>query len=114
MNAKLVPLHRKVVVVWHLLILAMLLWMITRPGDGEDLHWIWIPVMLSPALAIVASLAPLRYQARAVAYWLMAAITIPTALGGLTSLVGPAYIISILLLIWAARRENPATEMVQM
>ena len=114
MNLRDIPTHRAVVIVWHLLVLAMLVWMITRPRDGESLHWIWIPVFLSPLLVLVASLAPLSQRTRAVCYWVLAAVTIPTALGGILSLIGPVYIISVILLIWAARREDPAPEMVQM
>jgi hypothetical protein len=106
------PFHRLVLMVWHMLILGMLVWMITRDRDG-GLHWIWIPVALSPVMVLAATLAPISYQVRAVLYWLLAVITIPTALGGLASLVGPTYIVSVILLIWAARRENPASEMVQ-
>lgn len=107
------PLHRLLVTIWHVLILAMLAWMITRDREG-GLHWIWVPVVLSPVLALVATIAPVSYRQRAVLYWLLAVFTIPTALGGLASLVGPTYIVSVILLIWAARRENPASEMVQM
>lgn len=107
------PLHRLVLAIWHMLIAAMLAWMITRDRDG-GLHWIWIPVMLTPVLVLVVTFAPMSYRVRAVLYWLLAVITIPTALGGLASLVGPTYIVSVVLLIWAGRRENPATEMVQM
>lgn len=98
---------------WHVLILVMLAWMITRDRDG-GLHWIWIPVALSPMLVLVTTFAPIGSRRRAVLYWLLAVITIPTALGGLASLVGPAYIVSVILLIWAARRENPASEIVQL
>ena len=113
MNLRINPLHRNVVIAWHVLVLAMLVWMITRPRDG-DLEWIWIPVILSPLLVLVASVAPLSQRARAVSYWLLAAVTIPTALGGILSLIGPVYIVSVIMLIWAARREDPAVEMVQM
>lgn len=107
------PLHRLVVTIWHVLILVMLAWMITRDREGT-LHWIWIPVVLSPLLVMAVTFAPISYRQRGVLYWLLALFTIPTALGGLTSLVGPTYIVSVILLIWAARRENPASEMVQM
>jgi len=107
------PIHRLVLTVWHVLILAMLVWMITRDREG-GLHWIWIPVVLSPVLVLAATFVPIPYRKRAVLYWLLAVFTIPTALGGLASLVGPTYIVSVILLIWAARRENPASEMVQM
>lgn len=110
---KSMPIHRLVITIWHVLILAMLAWMITRDREGA-LHWIWIPVVLSPLLVIAVTLAPISFRRRALLYWLLAIFTIPTALGGLASLVGPTYIVSVILLIWAARRENPATEMVQM
>jgi hypothetical protein len=107
------PFHRLVLAVWHMLISGMLVWMITRNREGE-LHWIWVPVVLSPVLVLGATTAPIPYRRRAVLYWLLAVFTIPTALGGLTSLIGPTYIVSVILLIWAARRENPASEIVQM
>ncbi len=114
MNLRTIPMHRLVVIVWHLLVLVMLTWMITRPRDGGSLHWIWIPVFVSPVLVLVVSLAPLSQRARAVSYRVLAAITIPTALGGIMSLVGPVYIVSVIMLIWATRHEDPAPEMVQM
>lgn len=107
------PFHRLMLMLWQVFILVMLAWMFTRERDSV-LHWIWIPVVLSPVLVLGATLAPISYRQRAVLFWLLAVFTIPTALGGLASLVGPTYIVSVILLIWAARRENPASEMVQM
>lgn len=105
--------HRKVLLVWHVLILVGLTWMLTRPRDG-DLHWIWIPVFLTPLLVIAATLSPISFQQRAMCYWILALVTIPNALGGITSLIGPVFIVSVIMLIWAARRENPSPEIVQM
>lgn len=113
MNGPETTTHRKVLLVWHVLIFVMLLWTVTRPRDG-DLHWIWIPVLLTPLLVIAATVSPITFQRRALFYWLLALFTIPNALGGITSLIGPAFIVSVIMLIWAARRENPSPEMVQM
>lgn len=108
------PIHRKLLAGWHLLVLGLLLAIILSPRDeGVDLHWIWIPVFLTPVLVLAATFAPINSGARSIAYWVIAAITIPTAAGGITSIVGWLFIISIVMLIWAARRENPAEEMVQ-
>lgn len=105
--------HRTVLLVWHVLILLLLTWSITRSSEG-DLHWIWIPVFLTPLLVIAATVSPISFQQRAMCYWLLALFTIPNALGGITSLIGPVFIISVIMLIWAARRENPSPEIVQM
>lgn len=113
MNTRSIPRHRAIVVMWHLMVIAMLVWMITRPRGDEGLHWIWIPVFLSPLLVLAASLARLSQRVRATCYWVLAAVTIPTALGGILSLIGPVYIVSVIMLIWAARREDPAPEMLQ-
>lgn len=104
--------HRKVLVGWHVLILAILAWVVTRPGD-EPLHWIWIPVILTPLLVLASTFAPIGFRTRATLYWVLGLVTVPTALSGITSLIGPLFIISVIMLIWAARRENPSPEMVQ-
>lgn len=113
MNGPETTTHRKVLIVWHVLILVILVWLITRPRDG-DLNWIWISVIATPVLVLAATWIPLKFQTRSLIYWLLAAATIPTALGGILSLIGPIFIVSVILLIWAARRENPSPEMVQM
>lgn len=108
------PFHRVVLAGWHVLVLGLLIVIILAPRDeGSSLHWIWIPVFLTPILVLAATFLPVRASTRSIAYWVIAAITIPTAAGGITSIVGWLFIVSILMLIWAARRENPADEIVQ-
>lgn len=114
MDLKSQPVHRMVVIVWHTLVLAMLTWSFFMWRDGEEIHWIWIPLFATPLLVLYASLSMMQHQHRSVAYWVMAAITIPSAAAGLTSIIGWMFIVSVIMLIWAARRENPADEMVQM
>lgn len=113
MNETGMPTHQKVLVGWHGLVLLVLVLMFLAPKEGGRFHWIWIPVVLTPILVLAATYAPIRFNTRAVAYWVIAGITIPTAAAGLTSIIGWLFIVSIIMLIWAARRENPAEEIVQ-
>lgn len=108
------PTHHNVVVIWHALVLLLLVWAYFAWGDGGGLHWIWIPLIAVPSLAIIATLSKLQPEHRAIAYWVLAAASIPNAAGGIASIVGWVFIVSVIMLIWAARRENPAEEMVQM
>lgn len=108
------PKHRLVLAIWHVFMLLALLWLFTRPRGDEPLHWIWIPVIVTPVLILAATFMKMLSRHRAIAYWVLAAICVPTAAGGLVSVIGPLFIVSIVLLIWAARREDPAEEIVQM
>lgn len=108
------PLHRKIVIVWHVLILALLVWSFLVWREGEDVHWLWMPLFITPLLVLFATLTTMQSNHRAIAYWVLAVVSIPTAVSGLTSITGWMFIVSILMLIWAARRENPADEFVQM
>lgn len=106
--------HRQAVIVWSALLLGFLIFSFFGPRDpGDGWHWIWIPVLLTPALTLVVSIARLRRNHRSLAYWLLAASSIPIAAGGILSIVGWLFILNLVLLIWAARRENPAEEIVQ-
>lgn len=113
MDVAAMPGHRKIVVIWHVLVLAMIVWAFVGWREGDDVHWMWMPLFATPLLVLFASLSTMQANHRAVAYWMLAAISIPTAASGIFSPVGWMFIISIVLLIWAARRENPASEMVQ-
>ena len=108
------PGHRKIVVAWHVLVLAMIVWAFFGWREGDEVHWMWMPLFATPLLVLFASLSAMQSNHRAIAYWVLAAISIPSAAAGLTSPVGWMFIISVILLIWAARRENPADEFVQM
>lgn len=114
MNVKSLPVHRVVVIVWHMLVLAMLTWSFFVWRDGDEVHWLWMPLFATPLLVLFASLSMMQNRHRAIAYWVMALVSIPSAASGLTSIVGWTFIVSVVMLIWAARRENPAEEMVQM
>lgn len=113
-NLQSLPLHRKIVIVWHVLILALLVWSFFAWRDEGDVHWLWMPLFATPLLVLFATLTTMQRNHRSIAYWVLAAISIPTAASGLTSVTGWMFIVSIVMLIWAARRENPADEMVQM
>lgn len=108
------PFHRKLVAVWHVLTLLLLIWAFTAWRDGDEIHWMWLPLFASPLLVLFATFSAMQSNHRAVAYWVLAAIAIPSAAAGLTSVVGWMFIVSVVMLIWAARRENPADEFVQM
>lgn len=114
MNLHSMPTHRKFVVVWHTLILIMLCWAFFAWREGDEIHWMWFPLFVTPLLVLFATFATMQANHRAIAYWVLAAIAIPSAGAGLTSPVGWMFIIAIIMLIWAARRENPADEFVQM
>lgn len=108
------PIHRKVVIVWHALILALLVWSFFAWRENGDVHWLWMPLFATPLLVLFATLTTMQNNHRAIAYWVLAAVSIPTAASGITSITGWMFIVSIVMLIWAARRENPADEFVQM
>ena len=108
------PRHQQAIAIWHVLVLAMVAWAFFGWANGGDIHWIWIPIIVVPVLAIYATFATMQPQHRAIAYWVLAAASIPNAAGGITSIIGWMFIVSVILLIWAARRENPAEEIVQM
>lgn len=111
---KSLPLHRRVVVIWHVLVLAMLAWSFFVWREGDEVHWLWMPLFATPLIVLFATLSEMQPQHRSVAYWVMAAVSIPSAAAGITSITGWMFIVSVILLIWAARRENPAEELVQM
>lgn len=108
------PFHRWLVAVWHVLTLILLVWAFTAWREGSDVHWIWIPLFATPLLVLFATFSAMQPNHRSIAYWVLAAISIPTAASGLTSVVGWMFILSVVMLIWAARRENPADDLVQM
>lgn len=108
------PRHQQVIAFWHVLVLAMVAWAFFGWENGGDIHWIWIPIIVVPVMAIYATFANMQSPHRAIAYWVLAAACIPNAAGGITSIIGWMFVISLILLIWAARRENPAEEIVQM
>lgn len=107
------PKHRMIVLIWHVLILTQLLWAFFAWRD-DGVHWIWVPLFATPLLVVIATLAPLSPARRSIACWVLAAASIPSAAAGLASIIGWMFIVSVVMLIWAARRENPASEMVQM
>lgn len=111
---KSLPAHRLVVLVWQSLIVAILIWTFIFWREDGEIHWLWMPLFITPLLVLFATLTTMQSNHRAVAYWVLAAVSIPTAASGLTSITGWMFIISIVMLIWAARRENPADEFVQM
>lgn len=113
-NLQSMPFHRKLVTVWHVLTLLLLLWAFIDWRDGDEVHWLWLPLFASPLLVLFATFTAMQSNHRAVAYWILAAVAIPSAAAGLTSIVGWMFIVSVVMLIWAARRENPADEFVQM
>lgn len=106
--------HLIVVLIWHCLVLAVLIWSFIGWRDGGELHWLWMPLFVTPLLVIFATLTTMQRNHRSIAYWVLAGISIPTAASGLTSITGWMFIVSIVMLIWAARRENPADEFAQM
>ncbi len=114
LRIKSLPTHRIVVIVWHVLVLAMLVWTFFGWRTEGEVHWLWMPLFITPLLVLFATLTTMQGTHRAIAYWVLAAITIPIAASGITSITGWMFIVSIIMLIWAARRENPADEMVQM
>lgn len=113
-DLKSLPTHRIVVIIWHVLVLAMLVWAFVGWRENGEVHWLWITLFASPLLVLFATLTAMQNSHRAIAYWVLAAVSIPTAVSGLTSITGWMFIISVVMLIWAARRENPSDEMVQM
>lgn len=114
MNLRTMPVHRKIVVAWHVMELVLIGWAFIGWRQGEEIHWIWIPLVATPLLVLFATFTTMQSDHRAIAYWVLAAVAIPSAAAGLTSPVGWMFIISVIMLIWAARRENPADEFVQM
>ena len=106
--------HRVVVASWHDLILAMLMYSFFAWRDSDSTHWLWIPLFLTPLLALAASFATISSRNRSLAYWMLALISIPTSAAGLTTIIGWLFLVAIVLLIWAARREKPGEELVQM
>lgn len=108
------PFHRKLVAVWHVLTLALIAWAFIAWREGDEIHWLWMPLFATPLLVLFATLSTMQPNHRAIAYWVLAAVAIPSAAAGLTSIVGWMFIVSVVMLIWAARRENPADEFVQM
>lgn len=113
-DLKSMPAHRIVVAIWHLLILALLMWSFFGWRQDGEIHWLWMPLIITPLLVLFATFSAMQSNHRSIAYWVLAGISIPTAASGLTSITGWMFIVSVVMLIWAARRENPADEMVQM
>lgn len=107
------PKHRMVVLLWHVLMLTQLVWAFFAWRDG-GVHWIWVPLIATPLLVVGVTVAHMAPARRSIAYWVLAAASIPSAAAGLTSIIGWMFIAAVVMLVWAARRENPASEMVQM
>lgn len=100
--------------IWHVLMLALIAWAFIDWREGDVVHWIWMPLFATPLLVLFATFSEMQPKHRSVAYWVLAAISIPSAAAGITSPVGWMFIVSVVMLIWAARRESPADEFVQM
>lgn len=114
MKQSAMPIQRRVVIIWHVLVLAMLAIAFLLWRDGGEVHWLWFPLFVTPGLVLFASFTTMQPNHRSIAYWVMAAVSIPSAASGLGSIIGWMFVVSVIILIWAARRENPAEEMVQM
>lgn len=98
--------HRWAVALWHLLVLALLLRAFVVWRGDADIHWFWLVLVITPLMVLAATFAPLSPRLRSLVYWLLAAATVPLAAAGITGLIGWLCIVSIVLLIWAARAES--------